>query len=394
MAFSKPSNVTNALGAYKYKGAMPSSAQNYIDNNFPNLANINGANIWSGSIEITGTGSILFDSGSNLDGYGANVHWGAGTAITVDSSTETLTYSTLNLNSYSNLRSDSTSSVIFNGNTTLNGNNYLNGNTAAGNVTVGGTLGVTGSTTISSSLSVGSTFAVTGSSTLSTLSVTGATNLNTLGGDTSIGGTLTVGTNFIVDGLSTFENYIYVLSGGASIVGDSTFTGNLYITGSSNSISCDGNISCGAVGSGSFAFGSSGPDMGAHNGVPIGTPANGSFSLRTDISDRNNQIWQYNSTAGWYNPNAYDIRTYTEVTGNYTLLLTDNTIGMNQTGSTTITFPASGMEIGRTYTIAVRSSSASIGYNGNGNSINPSPSSAQTGGSRSYLWTGSVWLQV
>ena len=71
-AFVKPSTITNESGAYNYKGQLSSPSLNYIDNNFPNLMDINGNNIFSGTNTVTGeinysgSASSTFGSGTTL----------------------------------------------------------------------------------------------------------------------------------------------------------------------------------------------------------------------------------------------------------------------------------------------------------------------------------------
>lgn len=74
-ALVKPSTVTGETGAYSFKNSIPtSSTQNYIDNEFPNLFNINGNNTITGNNTLTGTltvpgpGTIAFTSGGEITG--------------------------------------------------------------------------------------------------------------------------------------------------------------------------------------------------------------------------------------------------------------------------------------------------------------------------------------
>lgn len=57
MTLLKPSSITNQSGVYGFKGSLPSSAQNYIDNSFPNILNKTGDNI-TGTIGFSGSGGL------------------------------------------------------------------------------------------------------------------------------------------------------------------------------------------------------------------------------------------------------------------------------------------------------------------------------------------------
>lgn len=98
----------------------------------------------------------------------------------------------------------------------------------SGNTTVGGTLGVTGATTLSSTLAVsgnttvGGTLGVTGAATLgSTLAVTGNT---TVGGTLGVTGAATLGSTLAVTGNTT-------VGGTLGVTGDVTLTAGLLVGG-------------------------------------------------------------------------------------------------------------------------------------------------------------------
>lgn len=139
----KPSTVQNEAGAYIYKGGAASSAQNYIDNEFPNLLDKNNGDTVTGSINIAGganinvlTGSeivlqsgaiLLTDSGSTADFIGQFVMEGAATltstmtvfstgAIVLDSGAD------IEWKSGSTLQTDAGSLITLNGliNTNVN----------------------------------------------------------------------------------------------------------------------------------------------------------------------------------------------------------------------------------------------------------------------------------
>lgn len=96
-AFIKPSTAVGTTGAYAYRGEVISFAQNYIDNNFPNLFNINGNNTLTGSNTVQSGGTITISTGASLNLSGTVT--GTGTTITLNSS----------------------SSIVNNGTTTCNG---------------------------------------------------------------------------------------------------------------------------------------------------------------------------------------------------------------------------------------------------------------------------------
>lgn len=63
MVFSKPSTITNAVGAYSYKRGVSSNTENYIDNNFPKALDKTGEVATSGGGV---TGEIDWKSGSSI----------------------------------------------------------------------------------------------------------------------------------------------------------------------------------------------------------------------------------------------------------------------------------------------------------------------------------------
>ena len=70
-AFVRPSTVTGLTSPYGYKGGLPSSAQDYIDINFPNILNKTGDTI-TGTITLASTAILNFATGSLLEG---NLEW-------------------------------------------------------------------------------------------------------------------------------------------------------------------------------------------------------------------------------------------------------------------------------------------------------------------------------
>ena len=67
MTFSKPSSETGSVGFYQFKGLMPSYAQNYIDNQFPNCLDKSSAgDSISGHIQLLSGAELEADSGSSI----------------------------------------------------------------------------------------------------------------------------------------------------------------------------------------------------------------------------------------------------------------------------------------------------------------------------------------
>lgn len=65
MTFHKPSTDTTSTGAFKYKGSIPSTAMNYLDNSFPNILDKTGDTI-TGVISLANLGGMTGLSGSTL----------------------------------------------------------------------------------------------------------------------------------------------------------------------------------------------------------------------------------------------------------------------------------------------------------------------------------------
>lgn len=148
----KPSTVQNEAGAYGYKSGASSSAQNYIDNEFPNLLDKNNGDTVTGSINIAGganinvlagseivlqSGAILLtDSGSTADFIGQFVMEGAATltstmtvfstgAIVLDSGAD------IEWKSGSTLQTDTGSVITLNGLINIGNNvNFISTQTA------------------------------------------------------------------------------------------------------------------------------------------------------------------------------------------------------------------------------------------------------------------------
>lgn len=86
MSFEKPSQVTNATGAYTFKSGVSSSSTNYIDNEFPNALDKTGDTI-TGNISVVAGGGIVWYTGSGMSiDSGAHLYVNSGGVIQVNSS--------------------------------------------------------------------------------------------------------------------------------------------------------------------------------------------------------------------------------------------------------------------------------------------------------------------
>ena len=192
--------------------------------------------------------------------------------------------------------------------------------TFSGNTSVGGTLGVTGATSLSSTLAVtgastltgnttvGGTLGVTGATSLSTLSTSGAATLNsaTVTNNASVGGTLGV------TGATTLSSTLAV-SGASTLTGNTTVGGTLGVTG---------NV---AVNTDKFTV-----DASTGNTVIAGTAkiSGGSPAAGKVLTSDANGLasWSYGSG---------DVQTKTAA---YTILLSDKYVFFGSTASAVATF--------------------------------------------------------
>jgi hypothetical protein len=136
MVFQRPSTVTGLTSPYGYKGGFLSSAQNYIDEQFPNLMNINGDNIITGATTFNSLVTFNANWVGNFGDYQVNdgtLRVTGGGGFTVDSA------------SYANLFGIN----VISGGTTISGNTTISGPCSITNtLTAGGTTDFSGHTTL------------------------------------------------------------------------------------------------------------------------------------------------------------------------------------------------------------------------------------------------------